>query len=409
MVTWGANQVFNLGGNSNSGNPPVPAFGSSAPAPSNAFGSAPTSNLFGSSPAPAPGGGLFGSTAPASGGGLFGSTATAPASGSTSLFGKPATSSLFGNTASAAQAPAPLFGTPTTTTSLFGTPTPASTTGGGLYGSTPTATAPAIPAQAALQAHIDAQARQEEAKLQSSLEELLHAYAGTSHSKPSPFVTIVYNNMTSEELQWQFANQQCVGVGGYSIPPKPPQVSEQTWLEAVVNNPDRTTLIPAALVGAEALQARVGWQQDVATKHEQESLKTLRAALNEVQRRHVQVRQNLQQLQQMHASIRGRMLRIMNKTEVVRCLNLPLQGDEVALAKRFHNMLQQLEKVGQSMMTLSQKEIEKKPPELDIPNDQKGRLAEVFTEHRKSLVYLSESVQKEKRDIHLLKDRLAQS
>jgi len=258
-----------------------------------------------------------------------------------------------------------------------------------------------------MQAHMDAEARQEAAKLQSSLEKLHHAYAGTSQDKPSPLVTIVYNNMTSEQLQWQFANQQSAGVGGYSLPPKPPQVSEEMWLEAVVKNPDRTTLIPVALIGAEALQARVGWQQQLATKYEQESLKTIKSALDELQRRNASVKQNLQQLQQMHTSIRARMLKIMNKTEVVRCLNLPLQADEITLAKRFHSMQEQLGQVEQNISTLSRHQNESKvPKQLYLASEQKVNLAQLFSEHRKYLVSLSEEVKKEKRDINLLKERL---
>ena len=77
---------------------------STAPAPTNApapsgglFGStpAPSGGLFGSNPAPAPSGGLFGSTtAPAASGGLFGSTTAAPST--SSLFGTPAPSTSFG-------------------------------------------------------------------------------------------------------------------------------------------------------------------------------------------------------------------------------------------------------------------------------------------------------------------------
>mmetsp|Transcript_13212 Transcript_13212/g.19437 ORF Transcript_13212/g.19437 Transcript_13212/m.19437 type:complete len:416 (-) Transcript_13212:446-1693(-) len=413
MVSFGATPAFTPGNSSNTSNAPAPAFGSSAPAP--AFGASSTSNLFGSAPAPAPSGGFFGSTsAPAPSGGFFGST-TAPAPapsgglfGSTSapapsggLFGKPSSGHLFGNSA-----PAPLFGTSTPAPPPFGSPAPAPGLIG-FGGSTPAPTAAAIPAQAAMQAHMDAEARQEIAKLQSSLGQLHHAYAGTSQDKPSPLVTIVYNNMTSEQLQWQFANQQSVGASGYSIPPKPPQVSEEMWLEAVVKNPDRTTLIPVALVGAEALQARVGWQQQLATKYEQESSKTLKSALDELQRRQVRVKQNLQELQQMHTSIRSRMLRIMNKTEIVRCLNLPLQADEITLAKRFHSICEQLGQFEQGMLALSKNQNEiKAPKQLDLATEQKSHLAQLFAEHRKYLVSLSEEVHKEKRDIHLLKERL---
>lgn len=398
-MTWGANEVFTFGNNSSNASAP----GGAAPA----FGAAPPPPTFGS-PAPAPaGGGLFGSSPAAqSGGALFGKPATgslfgAPAPATGGLFGAsaaPAGGGLFGR---AAPAPAPLFGSPPAPGGLFGSAAPAPS--GGLFGGNTAASAPgapAIPAQAALQAHMDASARQEAAKLQSSLEELHHAYSGTSQRKASPLVTIVYNNMTSEQLQWQFANQQ--SGGGYVIPPKPPQVSQQTWLEAVVNNPDQSTLIPTALVGAEALQARLGWQQQQASQYQDYVLKNLKGAQEELQRHTARVRKDVQQLDQMHASLRSRLLRLMNKVEVMRCMNLPLQAEEVNLSNRLRSILEHLDTVSKKMNTL---QATPAPTNVDLPDKQ--RLQQVFTEHRQSIIYLSESVQRENRDVQLLKQRLS--
>ena len=128
---------------------PTSAFGTPAPAPGGLFG-APAPSTFGSQPspapatpglfgapqpAPAPGGGLFGSTgggfgtptpAPAPGFGGFGSTLGAAPAPSTGLFGAPqpapAPGSGFGG-----------FGAAPAPTSSFGTPAPA---GGGLFGAT---------------------------------------------------------------------------------------------------------------------------------------------------------------------------------------------------------------------------------------------------------------------------------
>lgn len=105
---------------------------------------APSGGLFGSTPAPAPSGGLFGSTpAPAPfgaapSGGLFGSPAPAPAFGS---FGSNPAPAPFGAPAPApfgSQAPAP-FGAPAPAGGgLFGQPAPApafgAPAGGGLFG-----------------------------------------------------------------------------------------------------------------------------------------------------------------------------------------------------------------------------------------------------------------------------------
>eukprot|EP00545_Synedropsis_sp_CCMP1620_P010322 CAMPEP_0119026776 /NCGR_PEP_ID=MMETSP1176-20130426/36043_1 /TAXON_ID=265551 /ORGANISM="Synedropsis recta cf, Strain CCMP1620" /LENGTH=180 /DNA_ID=CAMNT_0006982563 /DNA_START=41 /DNA_END=580 /DNA_ORIENTATION=+ len=180
--------------------------------------------------------------------------------------------------------------------------------------------------------------------------------------------------MTSEQLQWQFAHQQ--SGGGYAIPPKPPQVSQQMWLEAVVNNPDQSTLIPAALVGAEALQARLGWQQQQASQYQDGVTKNLMGAQEELQRHVARVRQNVQQLDQMHASLRSRLLRIMNKSEVLRCMNLPLQTAEVNLANRLRAILQHLDTVSKAMNNL---QATPAPTNVNLPDKQ--RLQQVFTEH----------------------------
>ena len=150
-VTWGPNTVHPIG-------TPAPApstapFGAPSPAPAPlAFGASSTSTF--GTPAPAPaGGGLFGTPAPApAGGGLFGSPTPAPAGGG--FFGAPApapTTNLFG-----APSPAP-------SGNLFGAPAPSS------FGMSSTQQQQQqqqqIPAQAALQAHLDASARQEAERL----------------------------------------------------------------------------------------------------------------------------------------------------------------------------------------------------------------------------------------------------
>lgn len=414
------------GGGGLFGSSPAPAGGGglfgSAPATAGGgglFGNAASGgSLFGGNSTPAPAGGnLFGSSTPANSGGLFGSNAPA----GSSLFGTPAPSGggLFGTAAPSSGglfgAPAPssggLFGTPASSSGgLFGAPAPASgglfgapaPNSGGLFGNAmQQMSTSAIPAQAALQAHMDASARQEAAKLQSSLEDLHHAYTGTSQQKASPLVTIVYNIMTSEQLQWNFSNQQAGG--SYVLPPKPPQVAEQQWLEAVVKNPDPSCYIPIALVGAEALQARVGWQQQKASGFDQD-LAMLKQTQDAMQRRTAELHQGVMLLEQMHTTLRSRLLRLMNKVEVLRCMNLPLQVDEINLVKRLQGVLQQMDELTKTIAKLQGSSAVSLPKNLELPDSE--RLQQVLTEHRSSIVYLSEAVQQEKRDLHLIKERV---
>lgn len=410
MVSWGPNQVFSVPGGSSStaGSATTPlAFGSSAPAPA-------SGGLFG---APAPsGGGMFGSPAPA-GGGLFG--APAPATGG--LFGAPppaASGGLFGTPAPAgggmfgapSSATGGLFGAPAPAGSgMFGVPAPAT---GGLFGAPAPAPsslfgtpAPApqqyqIPAQAALQAHADASARQEAAKIQSSLESLYNSYNGVtnSSSESSPFVSIVYNDMTPEQLQWHFANSQA---GSLAIPPKPPQVSEKDWLNAVVRNPNPSLYLPMALVGAEALQARLGWQQERAHSLHQ-GVELLEATRASVEQRVQQYKEELAALVRIHMGLNRRLLETMRKVEIVRCMNIPFQDEEINAMERLVAMRRHIEQVGAMLESVRSA----KPPilqDIDLPD--KTILTSVLTEHYTTLVQLSEVVQKDKRDVTLLKER----
>ena len=212
-------------------------------------------------------------------------------------------------------------------------------------------------------------------------------------------MTIVYNNMTPEQLQWQFVHQQ--SGGGLAAPPRPPQVSEKDWIEAVVRNPDPQAYIPSALVGAEALQARLGWQQERANALEK-GAKALQSHQEDMQRRAEQYQQSLQDLKRMHDQIRKRMIAVMTKVELARCFNIPLQKDEIALAQRLAAIIKELDKASKAMDSL--------PPMPKIAQDKialpnKEQLAQVLKGHREGLVQLSSSVQRDKMDIQVLQTK----
>lgn len=258
-----------------------------------------------------------------------------------------------------------------------------------------------MPAQAAMQAHMDASAKLEAAKLQTALEALHQSYAGTTNSdqKSSPFVTIVYNFMTPEQLQWQSAHQQ--SGGGLAVPPRPPQVSEQDWSEAVVNNPDPERLIPVALIGSEALRARIGWQQEQANNLEK-AIKMLDDAKGTLQEKSEGVRQRFASLNAHHNHLRKRMLAIMSKVELARCMNLPLQNDEVHLARKMGHILQELNRIEKNMASIPQ------PPGLHtdsivVPNSE--QLAQVLKDHRQGILQMTNAAKREMRDIETLQTK----
>eukprot|EP00934_Nitzschia_sp_Nitz4_P005329 Nitzschia sp. Nitz4//scaffold4_size323378//77213//78466//NITZ4_000637-RA/size323378-processed-gene-0.338-mRNA-1//-1//CDS//3329553330//5319//frame0 len=412
MVTWGQNTTHTFGtGTPATGATPVPAGG--------LFGSAPAPAAFGS---PAPGTSLFGSS-PAPGGSLFGSSPAPAAAPTTSLFGAPAPSpggSLFGST----PAPAPgtsLFGAPSTGGSLFGTPAPAPSAFGSttsLFGAPAPANAatqqqPQIPAQAALQAHMDAAARQEAERVRSALETLHAAYAGTtqpSGSADSKFVAIVYNPLTPEQRQLQWIHG--MGQAGVILEPeRPPQVSDKQWKKAVVDNPDPQNYMPQALVGAAALEGRIAWQQSRANELGAH-VATLSKSRETLQDRAKQAHQDVEERAKRHAALRKRLLDVMRRVELARCMNQPIQPDELKALQRISALYREVETVrgvlvGLQNRSRSQDAAASDHTALDMPETSK--VLPILTEQRQKLEKLVSTVQKDQRDISLIQKRTATS
>jgi nuclear pore complex protein Nup54 len=391
MVTWGQNTVHTFGA------PAAPApsgsmFGStSAPAPTGLFG-APT-------PAPASGA-LFGTPAPApSSGGLFGMSSPAPAPGG-SLFGAPSPApSGFGFGAP----PAPAFGTP----SAFGTSS-------SLFGNTSTTQQQQqqqqqIPAQAALQAHMDASARQEAERVRSALERLHVAYSGgaSGTNSESKFVAIVYNDVTPEQRQQHWIHG--MGRGGYvRAPPPPAGVSEKEWQNAVVNNPDPENYMPMALVGGVALQARVSWQQDSAKKLA-ENAAILQKSLTTIKDRATRAKQDIEEKARRHAVLRKRLLDLMRRVELARCMNQHIQEDEIKAIQRLRKILQEVDSAKGSLTSLQDKArtqtaaVARSMEAVGIPD--KTILLNVLKEQRHKLENLTLTTKRDLRDVRLIQER----
>ncbi|CAJ1930356.1 unnamed protein product [Cylindrotheca closterium] len=432
-VTWGQNQTH--------------VFGTPAPGgtPGSAPGGTPQPSAFGApSPGPAPGG-LFGASTPAPSGGLFGAPSPAPTGGS--LFGAPSTGSLFGNTApspapggsmfgSTTPAPGPgtsLFGSSSTGTSLFGAPAPSSSGSlfgssapSGFYGSNSNAAntaqppQPQIPAQAALQAHLNASAQQEADRVRSKLESLHRAYTSGSTATVTagnnPFVAIVYNDLTPEQRQMQWVQ----GMGSHTNvilePPKPPQISQEEWSKAVVNNPDPHNYMPIPLVGGVALQARVSWQQDRA-KELSKNASILHKSHETVQQRVSQTLQQLNQKIASHKELQHQLLQMMKKVEVVRCMNQPLQPDEFQVMQRLQQVMQNLEQVQRVMVAIQDKARAHQETQRSINRTANStakqglppteKLLPVLQKQRQQLETLTTLAGKDKRDVELIGTRAA--
>jgi hypothetical protein len=414
MVTWGQNQVHTFGSPAPA---PATSFGTPAPAaPGGLFGStqapAPSAGLFGS-PAPAAAGGgasLFGAPAPAAGGGLFGAPSPAPAPGG----------SLFGATPAAAPSTG-MYGAPAASTSLFGAPAPSayganySFLGSSSAGTPQQQQQQHIPAQAALQAHMDASARQEAERVRSALERLHAAYAGTavpsSSGDESKFVAIVYNDLTPEQRQLQWLHG--MGNGGQILAPdRPHQVSEEEWKKAVVNNPDHQNYMPVALVGAVALQARVSWQQDRANELASNA-GTLHRSHETIRDRSARAKQDVEEKARRHVALRKRLLDVMRRVELARCMNQQIQPDEFKAVQRLTALLKEVDSVRGVLISLQDKArtqtaaAARSVPASGIP--EKAQLLPVLKEQRQKLEKLTVTAQRDDRDVTLIQKRVGYS
>lgn len=415
MVTWGQNTTFTL-----------PAAGSSGSSGGGGFS-------FGGvgAPASSPGGGsLFGAPAPSSGGGLFGGAAPAPAGAFSFGSPAPAPGGLFGGSG---------FGS----TSTFGAPAPVGgglfgqSTGGGLFGQSAgggglfgqpyqqqqqqqqAPAQPQIPAQAALQAHMNASARIEEDRVQQHLLQLNNAYTYIAPAKSdlnsSDFCEIVYNPATPEYQQQQWLHG--LGVDGRArlvLPPnKPPQVAQREWEHAAVRNPDRQQFMPIALVGATALQARLTGQQEQVNVILKQ-LETLKGAHDVTRDRYERARANLNTMAIVQDQQRKRLMDIMRRVEVTRCYNNPLQADEIKAMQKAVELYRQVEQLAaglrvvedQARTAMTQQPVATTAVQMMGTLPDKEQLKAVLKEHRSELAKCTTMLDKDMRDLHLISQRV---
>jgi hypothetical protein len=228
-----------------------------------------------------------------------------------------------------------------------------------------------IPAQAALQAHRNAEARQEEARVIAALTSVHQAYAGTalahdsgiedpfqalpygtstssSSSNSAPFTLIYYTDASPELRQQQWL--QGMVAGGQQpirvrpvVPPRPPQASSRDWNVAVARNPDPSMYMPSALVGAAALQSRLSYQQESSTSLEAQ-FGLVRETLDTLARQSQLVRMRADKIAARRSSQQSRLLDLLRKVELVRCFRQPLQPGEVQALERLGTLNRELDR-----------------------------------------------------------------
>jgi len=406
-VTWGSNTVHTFGGTP-APTPSAFSFGAPAPAPS-AFG-APAPSAFGAPyPAPATGSFSFGSTTsqakpPGSGGSLFGTPAPAP--------------SAFGATGS--------FGS-------FGQPQQSQVP------------QHHIPAQAAMEAKITAERVVEAERIRTKIEKLHREYCGMSvvpedGEESAKFVAIVYNEITPEERQLRMIHGMATGQpqaqGAYThhyqnlqqqqpifAPQRPPQINGRDWKMAVVNNPDPNNYVPTPIIGAVALQGRVSNQQARAKEYAENAI-AIQKNLEFIRQREAIARQDLVEKDRKYTALRRRLLELMKRVEVARCLNKPFQPDEYRVMQRLTKLLNEVEQLRGAFFTLNDQaktqSVSGNRSGASINSNiadnngnllgvNKEELLGILTEQRRKLEKLNETAKKDLLDVGLIGRRVVAS
>lgn len=300
-----------------------------------------------------------------------------------------------------------------------------------------------MPAQAALQAHLQAVARQEESRVATALSELHKAYGGTAiaptPTQSAPFAAILYTDLTPELRQQQWLQGLIVAQPSLSlstdptsargatlvprpiVPPRPAQVSEHDWNAAAAQNPDFATCMPTAVVGAAALQARLAHQQHVANElsRQYQSLQDAVQACDTSR-----FRPHIDAARDKHAQQKHRLLRLIRQVELIRCAHQPFQKGEREMADHLRELHATIEHrlrpmVGQLCDAARNRQDYRTTgppqPRRTIASSSVATttdpdvLDRAIRDQREALERLNTVLQKQVRDVKLLRERLVAS
>jgi hypothetical protein len=220
-------------------------------------------------------------------------------------------------------------------------------------------------ANAAAYQHHQIQQRQEVARIEKKLYELYSGYStvdtthDTLHSLTAPLSSSLcrFQALLYDPIPTSFTTSNTTAttttIGGMTLPQQPllphPQrplhIESHVWAEALAHAPPGTT--PVSIVGAEALQARVVNQQTKAETLQRyihrlsEAISTIRQSVHNSQSRLLHCTMQQRMIQQ-------RLLRAMQKVELLRCMNIPMQTGEVEWKVKLDtvtNLLRQVEQI----------------------------------------------------------------
>ena len=279
-------------------------------------------------------------------------------------------------------------------------------------------------------------------RIKAKIEKLHREYSGTcvvpeDGQESAKFVAVVYNELTPEERQFRMIHGMSTGLSlqlemqsqSYHssqqqqpifAPQRPPQINSRDWKMAVVNNPDPSNYVPTPIIGAVALQGRVSNQQNRAQEYANNAV-LVQKNLEFLRQREAKARQELVERDRQYATSRRRLLALMTRVEVARCLNKPLQADEHRVMQRLSTLLDQVEKLRGAFYTLQD---QAKMQSLsgnsggvfdnnDIAGDNDNllgvnskELLGILTEQRRKLEKLNETAKSDLRDVGLVGRRV---
>lgn len=273
-------------------------------------------------------------------------------------------------------------------------------------------------------------------RIRTKIEKLHREYSGTSvvpedGQESARFVAVVYNELTPEERQFRMIHGMATGqpqhLGMQSqsyhnsqqqqpifAPQRPPQINNRDWKMAVVNNPDPNNYVPTPIIGAVALQGRVSNQQNRAKEYATNAV-VVQKNLEFIRQREAMARQDLMEKDRQYATLRRRLLDLMTRVEVARCLNKPLQADEHRVMERLSILLDQVERLRGAFFTLQDQAktqsfsgnptatLANAGESLGVNNEE---LLGILTEQRRKLEKMNGTAKNDLRDVGLVGRRV---
>ena len=125
---------------------------------------------------------------------------------------------------------------------------------------------------------------------------------------------------------------------------KPPNTDDILWNQAVLNNPDPTSLVPVQATGFQDIKERRKMQEQQIAVFEN-TLKQIQASIGDVSQHHkLKTVSKLEECKRKELEFGIRILRIYKKLEIFRKSGMPLSVDEENLKMTFETMLRELYK-----------------------------------------------------------------